>query len=178
MSDYTEAPDNRPERCGYMRAGLRRIIIEAETAAKHYADPGYHASLLAAVREIAKHATETITEDDASGAANRAEFERWMNRDAGRCATCHRSAHYSNDAPGNHGHPYAAPSAKIQRDLRGVTVRAIDDDGPAPRTGVILDRAGTAGDEFVWVVWDHGANPQPAVREAIDGLMPASGGTL
>lgn len=108
-TDYTPPPDNRPERCGHMLAALRTVKICADSAAKYYGDPAFHASLLTATREIAKYAEEAIRADEATAAAGQAEFERWISRDDNRCATCHRSAHYSNDAPGAHGHPYAPP---------------------------------------------------------------------
>lgn len=110
MSDHTPAPENRPERCGYLRAALRTLQIDASSAAKFYADPKYHASLLDAIRKIDRLAEAAIAEDDSKVESNRAEFERWAKRDDYRCAKCHRSAHYSNDAPGTHGHAYVPPA--------------------------------------------------------------------
>lgn len=63
--------------------------------------------------------------------------------------------------------------------LCGVSVNRADDDSPVPAAGVILDRAGTAGDQYVWVSWDAGEGREPATRrEAIDDLIRAGGGAL
>jgi hypothetical protein len=71
--------------------------------------------------------------------------------------------------------PAAPTTGAALPDLRGVAVIRADDDSLCPTVGVILDRAGTVGAEWVWVVWDNGTDtPPPAKREALDELVGAN----
>jgi hypothetical protein len=116
VSDYQ---NNRPQRCGVMRAALQSIEAAATSAAKHYASPEHQTLLLAAMREIGQSAWAAVTADDDAQSADAAAFEAHLAEYDQAPEPAADVAHEcGTPAPGTvDTSEYPARMAVIQRDL-------------------------------------------------------------
>lgn len=79
--------DNRPERCGVMRAALQTVQIDLDSAIKFYQDPQYHGLLLRAAQQVAAYAGEILANDRTLSSDDAAAFEQYLARKSGQDQT-------------------------------------------------------------------------------------------